>query len=137
MDPLTISTKVVGFLSEASELVKILTEYTTTVKSTPSDAQTLLAEVLSLKQALQQLMNFLQKPEHNVDFHETSVLCSVVTICDTKTKNLHSKLNRFRTAEGVRDHWKWPFQKQECLDIAQTLHHCAVTIQLSLTLSNG
>ena len=137
MDPFTISTKITGLLSRASEFVKILTGYTTTVKPTPSDAQTLLAEVLSLSQAVQQLMDFLKKPEHSVKFHEISVLYSVVTICDTKIKTLHSKLDKFRSPEGIKDHWKWPFQKQECIDIAQTLHHCTVTIKLSLTISNG
>ena len=137
MDPLTISTGVTGFLLLAIELVKILTEYTTTIKSAPSEAQTLLTELVSLTQALQQLTDFLKKPEHSVSFHETSVLCSVVAICDTRIKNLHAKLDKFRSAGGIRDNWKWPFQKQECLEITQTLHHCAATIQLSLTISNG
>ena len=137
MDPFTISTGVTGFLLLAIELVKILTEYTTTVKSAPSEAQTLLTELVSLSQALQQLTDFLKKPKHSVSFHETSVLCSVVTICDNKIKNLHAKLDKCRSAGGMGDKWKWPFQKQECLEITQTLHHCAATIQLSLTISNG
>lgn len=137
MDPFTISTGIAGFLALALELVKILTEYTTTVKSAPSEAQTLLTEVVSLSQVLQQLTTFLKKPEHNINFRDTSVLCSVVTICDAKIKNLHSKLDKFRSAGGIRDRWKWPFQKQDCYDIAQTLHHCAQIIDLSLTISNG
>ena len=139
MDPSTISTgtRVSGYLSLAIDLINILREYTTTVKSAPSDAETLLTGVISLNQVLQQLTNFLEKPEHNANFYETSVLCSVVTICDTKIRNLHSKLNKFRSAEGMRDRRQWPFEKQECLDTVQTLHHCAQTIEFSLTISNG
>ena len=137
MDPFTICTGVTGFLLLAIELVKILTEYTNTVKSAPSEAHTLLTELVSLSQALKQLTDFLKKPEHGVSFNETSVLCSVVTICDMKIKNLHVKLEKFRSTGGMGDSWKWPFQKQECLEITQTLHHCAATIQLSLTISNG
>ena len=138
MDLSTISTGVAGFLPLANDLIQILTEYTTTVNSAPSEAQTLLTEVVSLHQALQQVVSFLKKPEHNVTFHETSVLCSMITICDKKIKNLYSKLDKSGSSSGgIRDHWKWPFQRQECLDVTQTLHHCAATIQLSLTISNG
>ena len=137
MDPLSISAGVAGFVSLTIQLVSILKEYTSTVKAAPSEAQTLLTELASLSQVLQQLTNFLKKPEHNVNFRETSVLCSVVAICDDKIKGLYTRLDKFRSAGGLRERWKWPFQKQECLEIAQTLHHCAQTIELSLTISNG
>ena len=119
------------------EVVKILNDYTSTAKAAPADAQTLLTEVASLSQVLQQLRDFLRKPDHNINFRETSVLCSVVAICDVKVKTLHSALDKFRSGGAKRDRMKWPFQKQECLDTVRTLHHCAQTIQLSLTISNG
>ena len=139
MDPFTISTGIRGFLSLAIELVDILTEYTNTVKpaAIPSDARKLLTEVASLTQVLKQLTDFLKKPEHDIDFRETSVLCSIVEICDVRIKNLHSKLDKFQSIGKTQGQWSWPFTKQECLDIAQTLQHCAETIQLSLTISNG
>ena len=138
MDPFTMSTRISSFLSLATELVDILTEYTNVApKPVPSDAQKLLTEVASLSRVLQQLMDFLNKPEHNINYREASVLCSLVTICDGRIKNLHSKLNKFRTMGKSQGQWRWPFTKEECLDISQTLHHCAETIQLSLTISNG
>ena len=137
MDLFTISTGVSGFLSLAIELVSILTEYTNTAKPVPDDAQKLLTEVASLSRVLQQLTNFLKKPDNSTNFHEASVLCSVVTVCDVRIKNLHSKLEKIRSVGKTNGQWRWPFQRQECLDIVQTLRHCAETIQLSLTISNG
>ena len=134
MDPFTKST---GFLSLTIELVNILTEYTNSVKPVQNDAQKLLTEVASFNSVLEQLTDFLKKPEHNLKFRETSILYSVMTICDVRIKNLHSKLDKFQSIGKTQGQWRWPLTKQECLDIVQALHHCAETIQLSFSISNG
>ena len=45
MDPFTIATGLSGFLSLAIQVTQILREYTETVKSAPTDARNMLAEV--------------------------------------------------------------------------------------------
>lgn len=139
MDPFTLTTGVGSFISLSVELVKILKEYVTTVNSAPTEAQMLLTDVSFLSQVFQQLEKFLKKMEYNPVYRDTSILCSVLRICDEKIKSVLSRLYKVRSSGGItsRDRWRWPFQKQECMDIAQTLHHCAQTVQLSLTISNG
>ncbi|KAF8462760.1 hypothetical protein BDZ91DRAFT_330752 [Kalaharituber pfeilii] len=136
MDPFTIATGIAGFVPLAIEIGKILKEYISQFKEAPKDAQTILTEITALRYVLQQLTVFLRKEEINgINFHETSALCSVINICGDKIKDLHAKLTKFR-AGNFKDRLRWPFHRQECLEVAETLHHCAQTIEFSLTITN-
>jgi hypothetical protein len=80
MDPFTISTGVVGFLSLALDITQILSTYIGEAKSAPEDAQNLLTEVTSLSYILSQLVKFLRKDAKG-NFENTSALCLVIRAC--------------------------------------------------------
>ncbi|KAF8476788.1 hypothetical protein BDZ91DRAFT_1248 [Kalaharituber pfeilii] len=132
MDRFYIYMRITGFLSLAIEIGNILKEYLNDFVSAPKEAHTLVTEVDALSHALQQLLDFLLKENIRGSFEETSVLYIIISICDSKIKKLHSKLTKFH----LRERWNWPFQKQDCSEVVSTLHHCAQTLEFSLTISN-
>jgi len=140
MDPFTISTGVVGFLSLTIEISKILNTYVSDVKSAPKDAQILLTEVNALSHVLDQLVKFLQNEEvKGNSFDQTSVLYSVIIVGQTTLERLEKKLNRLQGEDKVAkvlERFKWPLSKDECQQTVQTLHRCAQTFEFSLTVSN-
>ncbi|KAF8470008.1 hypothetical protein BDZ91DRAFT_719689 [Kalaharituber pfeilii] len=135
MDAFTISTGIAGLLAFALEITKILTEYTNQVQSAPKDAQTLLVEINALSYVLQQLTEFLKKEDRKGIFQPTSILCNVIGICKGKIEHLYSTLAKFRSG-GFKDRLRWPFHKQEYLEVTSTLHNCAHIIEFSLTIAN-
>ncbi|KAF8463356.1 hypothetical protein BDZ91DRAFT_313566 [Kalaharituber pfeilii] len=136
MDPFTLATGITGFLAIALDVGKILSEYICEYKSAPTDAQTLLEEITALSDMLKQLVKFLEEEDVKQDFHETSVLCRVIDLCKGKITSLRSTLVKLKKSGGFTDRLRWPFRKQECMDLASTLHHCAQTLQFSLTIAN-
>ncbi|KAF8463337.1 hypothetical protein BDZ91DRAFT_313299 [Kalaharituber pfeilii] len=136
MDPFTLATGITGFLAIALDVGKILSDYISQYKSAPTDAQTLLEEITALSDVLKQLVKFLEEEEVKQDFHETSVLCRVVDLCKGKITSLRSTLVKLKKSGGFTDRLRWPFRKQECTDLALTLHHYTQTLQFSLTIAN-
>ncbi|KAF8465532.1 hypothetical protein BDZ91DRAFT_820130, partial [Kalaharituber pfeilii] len=60
----------------------------------------------------------------------------VIDHCKGKITSLRSTLVKLKKSGGFTDRLRWPFRKQECMDLALTLHHCAQTLQFSLTIAN-
>ncbi|KAF8461536.1 hypothetical protein BDZ91DRAFT_683925, partial [Kalaharituber pfeilii] len=136
MGPFTLATGITGFLAIALDVGKILSDYISQYSSVPTDAQTLLEEITALSDVLKQLVKFLEEKDVKQDFHETSVLCRVIDLCKDKITSLRSILVKLKKSGGFPDRLRWPFRKQECMDLALTLHHCAQTLQFSLTIAN-
>jgi hypothetical protein len=150
MDPFTLSTGVVGFLSLAFQITQILNDYVSRLKSAPQEAQTLLMEVTTLSLVLDQLVKFLQSEDAKGNsFNQTSVLCSVMMVCQSNIEGLYKKLDGVYGADKAKreklhgvemvarifERLKWPFSKVECQQIVKTLHRCTQTFEFSLTVS--
>lgn len=97
MEPFTISTGVAGFLSLAIEITKLLTQYIAGVDSAPKDAQLLLTELAALCEVLKQLVGFLRAEDlKGKSFDRTSVLCSVVAVCQNQIEGLYKRVDKLR-----------------------------------------
>ena len=145
MDPLTIATGLSGFLSLAIQVTQILREYIETVKSAPTDARNMLAEVDALVHVLNQLKDFLEGNDDaisaKINFHEQSALIAALKICREAIESLYKRVRKFvGTGKGKSRQWweqlKWPFQKEDCAEIIERLHRCSQTFTFSLTISN-
>ncbi|KAF8464666.1 hypothetical protein BDZ91DRAFT_821773 [Kalaharituber pfeilii] len=136
MDPVTLATGITGFLAIALDVGKILSEYISQYTSAPTDAQNLLEEITALSDVLKQLVKFLEEEDVKQDFHQTSVLCRVIDLCKGEITSLRSSLVKLKKSGGFKDRLRWPFRKQECMNVASTLHHYAQTLQFSLTIAN-
>jgi len=141
MDPITIATGLAGLLAQTLEISRILRTYTSGVKNAPEDARSVLNEISSLSYVLEQLTKFLQAEETNTKcsgrFRETSALCSVITICKNHVETLYRKLKFEGTPKrGSLQRLKWPFEKDEYVELMEVLHRCSQTFTFSLTIDN-
>lgn len=147
-DPFSIASGIAGFLSLAMEITKILVDYTANVKSAPSDVTKMLEEVDALVEVLEQLKDFLEDNSDTISetikngFQENSALSTALKICKTEIEKLRRVLHKFkvrRTDKAWLDklqRLKWPFSKEECLEITQRLNRCSQTFTFSMTISN-
>ncbi|KAF8459281.1 hypothetical protein BDZ91DRAFT_685276, partial [Kalaharituber pfeilii] len=137
MDPLSITAAVAGFVSLTIEVTKLLKEYTSTVKGASEEAHSLLREISVLGDVLKQLEEFLRNKELDGKIQRDSALSIVISQCQDMVKRVHSSLSKLRSpSAGFREHLKWPFKKEECTEIAESLHRYMLTIECSLNVSN-
>jgi len=139
MDPFTIATGLAGLLSLTLEISRILSTYTRGYGSGREDVHSVLTEISSLSQVLEQLTKFLQAKETNTKcsgrFRETSALCSVIAICRNHIEILYRRLKFQGIPERDLPHrLQWPFQKDECAELVDVLHRCSQTFTFSLTI---
>ncbi|KAF8541995.1 ankyrin repeat-containing domain protein [Trichophaea hybrida] len=140
MDPFTVATGLAGFLSLTIEIKKILEEYISGVKSAPDNSRKLLTQIAALSHVLQQLVMFLRSEDaKGTSFDQTSVLCSVIAVCQGHVEQLYRKLEKLsstgKNKKGV-ERLKWPFNQTECQQTVEMLHRCAQTFEFSLSISS-
>jgi hypothetical protein len=142
-DPLSVSTNVAGLLSQTLELSTILHNYVTSVQSAPEDAQHLLMEIVALGHVLKELVGFLRNKanqERVNPVNKTSVLCSVIQICQSHIEKLYKLCTKFSGAQSRMTHLveriKWPLKKDNCEQATTALHRFTQTFQFSLVISN-
>jgi hypothetical protein len=143
MDPFTISTGIAGFLSLTIEIGIAIGKYISNVKSAEKEAQDLLTEVQALQRVLEQLVSFLRGEEaKKISFDETAVLFSVIGSYQGNIQYLYKKLVKVEKSKHSSkfDHLlqrgRWPFQKEECQQLVNTLHRYAQIFEFSLRISN-
>ena len=141
MDPFSIATGVAGLLSLTEEFVKIIIDYTGSVKSATRDAWSVLTEVTALSHVLRQLVDFLRRDDTNSNpkcrFRETSALCSVIAICRNHIETLYRKVKfHGKPEKDLLGQLTWPFKKKECQEIVEVLHRCSQTFTFSMQIAN-
>ena len=141
MDPFTIATGLAGLLSLTQEIANILSTYTNGVKNAPKAARSVLTETSTLSQVLGQLIEFLRAEETNSKcsgkFRQTSALCSVIAICKDHIETIYRKLKfQGKPERDLLHRLKWPFERDECVELVGVLHRCSQTFQFSLTIEN-
>ncbi|KAI5784526.1 hypothetical protein FPQ18DRAFT_102752 [Pyronema domesticum] len=122
MDPLSLSASTAGFLSLAIELTKILTNYSTTVKSAPREVSGLTFEVEALSHVLDNLVDILRSDDSEITtFSEQSILCCIISASQKHITDIYRKLVK-QTKPSVRSvdrmagamrRLTWPFEKDE------------------------
>ncbi|KAI5798563.1 hypothetical protein FPQ18DRAFT_302633 [Pyronema domesticum] len=96
MDLLSVSASAAGFLSLALGISRILKTYTGDVKSAPEEAHSLLTEVGTLCQVLDQLVRFLRK-DFKAHFEATSALVFSINACHIE--ELYKKLENLENLD--------------------------------------
>lgn len=142
MDPWSLSASVAGLASLTLEIGKLLGGYVSDVKSAPQDADKLHAEVTALAQALDRLVEFLRREDTTgPEFKDTSVLCSIIVMCQKQINVLYKKLGKQENEKtskvaGIIEGMKWPFQKEEFESTVRSLNRFTQTFEFSLTIEN-
>jgi site-specific recombinase len=141
MDLLSVSASVVGFLSLALEISRILKTYTSDVKSAPEEAHSLLTEVGTLCQVLDQVVRFLRK-DFKAHF-EASTLVLSINACRNQIEELYKRLEKLETPDtsnnkvkGFIERMKWPLRKEDYQATLGNIHRFTHTFHFSLTISN-
>ncbi|KAF8459635.1 hypothetical protein BDZ91DRAFT_799824 [Kalaharituber pfeilii] len=117
MDPVSLASGVAGFLALSMELVKLFTQYT-------SD-----------------LVEFQEQDEikGSVNYGDDAVLRVIITNCETIIRGLYStlvKLNVDAPGGSKFNRLLFPLKKQDCLQMAETLHRYTQILQFSLTITS-
>jgi hypothetical protein len=144
MDPLSVSASAAGLLSLAVGTAGILKSIIDGAQSAPEEAQNLLAEITTLSDVLQDLVQFL-RTDHLTEqrFEKTSVLRMTIESGQDRLKLLYAKLDKLRASfEGNKlkvlvARLTWPLKKEEYEQTLVELQRTTQTFQLSLATSNG
>jgi hypothetical protein len=122
------------------EVTKILSQYTSDFNSALDDVNELNTEVSALSHVLNTAVTVLRSDDvEGTSFTEQSILYSVVTSCQVHINTIYRKLTKLQSNDKGAvwiGKMKWPFQKEECRQSAQTLHRHAQTLQVLLVASN-
>ena len=115
-----------GFLSLTIQLTQILTAYISTAKSADQDVKDILKEAESLKDALEHFMKFVEAEGLQGNFHASSALCRIIDSSNSKVRRLVDKLLEIQGSKSKQlfKSLKWPFKKQDCIEIVGTLQRC-------------
>lgn len=104
MDPLSITTAVVGLLKIVPQIALALKGFIDAVKEAPRQAQVVLQEATDIESILSQLQTFILR--HNAAIHERSVYISVDQVILTLTgtvlsfSELEEVLSEIKTSDG-------------------------------------
>ena len=137
IDPFTLITGIAGLISLTIEVTKITTDFASSVKGAAGHVHELLNELAALNHVLQQLDSLLKTENSLGPFAETCPLILLERYCTVKVKQLYEKLRHLTVGGKLRrtlHALEWPFKKSESVDIILSLHRCAQTFQLALTV---
>ena len=137
IDPFTHITGIAGLISLTIEVTKITTTFANSVKGAAGHVHDILSELVALDHVLQQLDNFLKTEDSLGPFAETCPLILMEQYCTVKVKQLYEKLRHLTVGGKLRRSLhalEWPYKESESVDIILSLHRCAQTFQLALTV---
>jgi len=136
MDPLSITSGVVGLLAVVAEVTKAVKSYISTVREQKQDIRDVHQELLLLGGILGQLRDFLStRQTANASFDDDSVLCSAMANCGRRLERVGDRLKASSGGKLARtlDKLKWPFEQDEVKKLVESLQRCAQTFQFALT----
>jgi hypothetical protein len=141
-DPLSVSASIVGLIGLTNEVLKIVGEYTSGVKSAHEDATRIHRELTALCFVLQQMCDLLRREQlQGTSFDDTSVMVSVLGFTSAQIKDLYKKLalERFGADNKVAELWekmKLPLRQDDCEKAVAALHRLVQYFEFSLSVSN-
>ena len=137
IDPFTLITGIAGLISLTIEVTKITTGFASSVRGAAGHVHDLLSELAALNHVLQQFDTFLKTQDSLGPFAETCALIYTERYCTVKLKQLYEKLKHLTVGGKLRRSLRaleWPYKESESVDIVLSLHRCAQTFQLALTV---
>ena len=137
MDPLSLSSGVLGLLGVTIQLSQIVSSYADGVKNAAKAATELSTTLTILHSTLTHLSAFLRSESTRENsFEYTSVLCSATGVCKTRLELLYSKLSKHDGSRMNRaiHQLKWPFDEKENRTAVQDLQGFIQTFQFALTI---
>ena len=95
MDPFSLATGIAGLAGLVASTVKLVRDYTSSVKNAQLSITTLLTELEALHSNLLNLDGFLHTVSvKDLVFQQTSVLCCSMSTCEVKLTLLHKKIQQ-------------------------------------------
>ena len=137
IDPFTLMTGMAGLISLAIEVTKITSDFASSVKGAAGQVHDLLNELVALKDVMQQFDTFLKSQDSLGPFSETCALISTVRYCTVTLKQLYENLRRLTEGGKLRrglHALEWPYKESKITEIILSIHRCAQTFQLALTV---
>ncbi|KAI5815999.1 hypothetical protein BZA77DRAFT_344514 [Pyronema omphalodes] len=141
-DPLSVSASIAGLIGISKEVVTIIANYVSAVKSAPENVRCLQNELTALNFVLDEMRNLLREEELlGTSFDRTSVLISAVDVASFQIKDLYTKLDKFRIPKNNKaaeffERMKWPLRADECEKAVVQIQRLAQCLHFSLNISN-
>jgi len=136
MDPLSITTGVVGLLAVVAEVTKAVNGYVLAVRGQKQEIRDLHQELLLLGGILGQLRDFLSTQQtKDASFDDDSVLRNAMMNCGRRLERVGDRLKASSGGKLAQtlDKLKWPFEQGEVKKLVESLQRCAQTFQFALT----
>jgi len=143
MDPLSITTAVVGLLKVVPPIALALKGFISAVKDAPHQAQVLLQEATDIESILSQLQTFLLR--HNAAVHERSMYIPVEQVILTLTgavlsfSELQEVLSEIKTSDDQNffDRARWMRKENNIGKIVQRLQNHKASLACMLHIMNS
>ncbi|KAI5798089.1 hypothetical protein FPQ18DRAFT_302190 [Pyronema domesticum] len=94
--PLSVSASVVGILGFTAQIIKLLDDYVSSVKSAPEEAQSLRNDIAAIHYVLTQLTTFLNTAIDGIKnkFTDGCVLSLAIEECNRKITSIYMKVGK-------------------------------------------
>jgi hypothetical protein len=143
MDPLSITTAVVGLLKVVPPIAFALKGFISAVKDAPHQAQVVLQEATDIEFIISQLQPFLH--HHNAAAHERSMYISVDQVILTLTgavlsfSELQGLLSEIKTSDdqGFFDRVRWTRKEKDIGDVVVRLQNHKASLACMLHIMNS
>ena len=141
-DPLSLAAGVVGILTAAAQISKLLIQFTKASRNAPTQARHVITEVSDTSVILSQLQSFLLGNEYT-DRSRTSLLkvdqvVTIVSSCVLTFSELEQTLDGLKTGDmRILDNMKWARKESEIMATIQRLQNHKASLSLILNILHG
>ena len=137
MDPLSLAASVAGLIGITWKVSRAVGSYCKLAKDTRKDVLQISQELISMRDVLCQLDEFLRSHQLKTNiFEKNSVLANALDVCGDNIERISSKIQNLEH-DGTARIWeklKWPFSEREIQKVLVTLQRCAATFQFALSI---
>lgn len=141
-EPLSIAAGVVGILTAAAQITRLLCQFTKASRSAPSQARYVVSEVSATSGILSQLQSLLLGSEYN-ETSRTSLLRvnyvqTIISSCVLAFSELEQLLDGLKTGDmSVIYSMKWARKEGEIMAIIQRMQNHKASLSLMLSIVHG
>ena len=133
MDPISIAVSIAGLASSAGTLIKVASNFASSVKRSSGVVESLVEELNALQRILEKLEAFLDAQDvDHIDFGESSILLAKSTALHTKLTLLAKKFKNI--SENKFQQFTWPLKQKEFDDSVAEIRAFCHLIHFALTV---
>ena len=138
MDPISVSSSVIGILAAAAAITSSVTGFVRSVKDAPKSTQHVLSEVADIRICLVQLQSFLlgmsTAPISRTSLLMVQQILVSLTECVTTFSELEETLDPLiRGQQSTLDKLKWVSKEQAISRLLERLRSSKISLGLMLT----